>query len=122
MSLAITITYVAPIGNGQIRVGFNIAPSGNYVPGGDTVNLATASQDPLFVGSAASVEALGAPLNMDIWDCGGGIKSLVSAILGTNPSNGKMKVATALNTEAGTVAYSGLGFVTLVGEAVFNKL
>jgi hypothetical protein len=122
MSIAVAISYVAPVGNGQIRVGFNMTLSGNYVPGGDTINFATATQDPAFVGMVAAVEALGAPISMDVWDAGGGLQSGLFAVIGTNPTNCKMKVATAFNTEAGAVAYSGLGIVKPVGEAVFVKL
>lgn len=121
MPLAVAISYVKSDGQ-MIRVGFNITPSGNYVPGGDPVNLAAASQDPAFVGLVAAVEALGAPVSLDIWDAGGGIQSGLFPVLGTNPTNSKMKVTTAFNTEAGAVAYSGLGIVKAVGEAVFNKL
>jgi|SRR5579859_194229 len=121
MSLAVAISYVKSDGQ-LIRVGFNLTPSGNYVPGGDTVNLATASQDPSFIGSVAAVESLGAPISLDIWDAGGGIQSGLFPVLGTNLTNSKMKVITAFNTEAGAVAYSGLGIVKAIGEAVFNKV
>jgi hypothetical protein len=118
-----TITYVAKVGS-QIRIGFKLAPSGLYVAGGDIVNLATAAADPLFVGAIPAVEALGPPLSIDIWSNGGNITTVYVPVLGTNPSNSKVKGYSALTTEfTGAAAYPASALAdTIVGEATFNNL
>jgi hypothetical protein len=116
-----TITYVDATGP-VIRVGFNVALAGNYVAGGDTVNLATAAQDPAFVGMVPAVESLGAPIDFDCWDAGGDITYIVAPKIGTTASNNKVKIGSALGSEI-SGAYSGLSVtLQLMGEAVFNKL
>src|SRR5438270_710912 len=72
MAAVVSITSINSVGQ-QIRVAFNLILTGNYPTGGDTVNFATAVQDPAFVGMAAAVEALGAPISLDIWDQGGNL-------------------------------------------------
>lgn len=123
MALTPTITYVSKSGS-TLRVGFNVALSGNYATGGETINLATAAQDAAYQGMLPAIESLGAPIDFDLWDSGGGIKTIIAPVIGTSPAAaGKMKLASALNTEIGNgVAYSGLGIVSVSGEAVFNNL
>jgi hypothetical protein len=124
MALAVTITYVADMGT-QTRVGFKLAPSGTYVTGGDTINFATASQDPGFVGNVAQVVALGPPISLDAWSNGGNITTFYVPVVGTSPAAGnKLKVGTALGSEAtGGSAYPASVLAdTIIGEATFNHL
>lgn len=125
MAMAVSITYITATGV-VIRVGFNLAPSGTYPTGGDTVNLAAATQDPLFVGEVAQIEALGAPINLDIWDQGGNIANPVVPVLGSLQTNCKVIVETAFNTQLGNGTSYAANLISggskLVGEAVFNKL
>jgi hypothetical protein len=125
MALNPTITYIVKIGT-QIRVGFKLTPSGSYPSGGDTLNFATAAVDPNFVGNVPSVEALGAPISMDVWSAGGNITIIYVAVLGTTNANCKVKLATALGSEATAEAYSSISSTiatdTIVGEATFNAL
>lgn len=125
MAAVTTITYVAKLGS-QLRVGFKVALSGSYPTGGEIINLATAAQDANFQGMAAAVEALGAPLSIDMWTQAGNITTFYAPVLGTSPANSKMKVATALTTEvsAGTYAANAptAAADTIVGEATFNNL
>jgi hypothetical protein len=119
--LAVTITYIDATGP-VIRVGFNLAASGNYVAGGDTINLLTAAQDPAFVGQVASVESLGGPIDFDVWDTGGDITYIIAPKMGTTAANNKVKIASSLGSEI-SGAYSSLSVtLQLIGEAVFNKL
>ena len=116
-----TITYIDATGP-VIRVGFNVALSGNYVAGGDTVNLSAAGQDPAFVGQVAAIESLGAPIDFDCWDVSGDITYIIAPKMGTTGANNKVKIASALGSEV-SGAYSGLSVTPqLIGEAVFNKL
>jgi hypothetical protein len=125
MALAVSITYVSKVGS-QLRIGFKVAASGNYVAGGDTLNFATATQDPLFVGLCADVEALGAPISFDAWSNSGNIAVNYFPVLGTTQANCKLKVITAFNTEASAGAYSSVAASvltdTISGEATFNCL
>src|ERR1700723_154825 len=107
MAMAVTITYVAKVGS-QLRIGYKLTPSGSYPSGGDTVNFATASQDPLFVGSAASVEALGAPISMDVWSQGGNTTIGYVASIGTTIANSKVLLYTALGTPATPGTYASI--------------
>src|SRR5712664_1016013 len=105
MSLTVALTYVAPLGS-QLRVGFKVVPSGTYVTGGDTLNFAAAAQDALFIGTIADIVALGPPLSFDVWSNNGNITTFYVPVLGTTQANCKLKVATALTTEAtGGAAY-----------------
>jgi hypothetical protein len=122
--LAVTITYVDATGP-VIRVGFNILPSGNYVTGGDTLNLSTAGQDPLYVGGVAAIEALGAPIDLDVWDASGDILFGVYPVIGATAATCKVKrtASGTFGTELSAGAYpAGILADKLMGEAVFNKL
>jgi hypothetical protein len=125
MALLATIAYVDATGP-VIRVGFKLAASGNYPSGGDTVNLAAATQDPSFVGMVPQIEALGAPLCIDIWDQSGvAYQYQFNAIVGTAQSNGKMwmSASASFGTQFTPGAYpAAVTGATLVGEAVFAKL
>jgi len=121
MALAMSISYIKGDGP-MIRVGFNLTPSGNYVVGGDIIDFTTATQDPAFVGDVAAVEALGAPISLDVWDAGGGIATGLFPVIGTTIKNCKVKAVTAYNTEAGVVSWASLATVKMQGEAMFNKL
>ena len=120
-----TITYVDSTGP-VIRIGFNLATSGTYTNkanGGDKFNLATAAQDPLYQGMIAYVAALlGTPLDVDVWDAGGDVTTIVAAVLGTNLTNCYVMLASALGTELGNGAGYPGSVTKLIGEAVFNKL
>lgn len=121
MSLKVQIAYVSP-GPGPLRVGFKLVKSGTYVTavGGDTVDFTQAIQDASFVGAAAAIEALGAPLNLDVWDVSGNLATVVTVTLGAAQNNSKVQLQTAINTELGSGAYPNP--MTLIGEAVFNRL
>lgn len=121
MALQVQITYVTP-NAGPIRVGFNLVKSGTYVTavGGDSIDFTTATQDPLFIGAAASIESLGAPISLDIWDASGNLATYVTVTLGTTLKNSKVQLQTAINTELGSGAYPTT--MKLIGEAVFTKL
>lgn len=121
MALQVQITYVNPTA-GPIRVGFNLVKSGSYVTavGGDTVDFTKATQDPLFIGSAASIEALGAPVSLDIWDVSGNLATFVTVTMGATAANSKVQLQTAVNTELGSGAYPSP--MKLIGEAVFTRL
>jgi hypothetical protein len=123
-ALAVTITYVDATGP-VIRVGFNLAPSGSYVTGGDTVNLSTATQDPSYVGMVPAIESLGAPIDFDIWDTSGDILYATYPVMGATAATCKLKRSASgtFGTELAAAAYPA-GIVTdkLMGEAVFNKL
>jgi hypothetical protein len=117
-----TITYVDSTGP-VTRVGFNIAASGSYVSGGDTVNLSTAGADPNFIGMVPAIESLSAPIDFDVWDMGGQITYVVAPVVGATAATCKVKFATALTTELSAASYpAGLTGAKLVGEAVFNKI
>lgn len=122
MALAVTITYVLRAGS-QLRIGFKLAPSGTYVTGGDTVNFSTATADPTFVGMVPQVEALGAPLSLDIWSQGGNITTVYVPLVGLTAATCKMKGYSALTTEFTAAAYPASALAdTIVGEATFNSL
>ena len=122
MALAMSITSVQAAGQ-QLRVTFKLAASGNYSTGGDTVNFATATQDPLFQGMIAAIEALGAPLYMSVQSNSGNIANLYFPVLGTGPTNNKLKIISAYNTELSAGPYpGGVTGDTIVGEAIFAKL
>jgi hypothetical protein len=121
MSLAVQITYVSPAA-GPIRIGFKLVKSGNYVTavGGDTVDFTKATADPSFVGTVPAIEALGAPLNLDVWDVSGNLATVVVVTIGTTQANSKVQLETGVNTELGSGAYPSP--MNLQGEAVFNRL
>jgi hypothetical protein len=119
-----TITYVDATGP-VIRVGFNILSSGNYATGGDTLNLSTAGQDPLYQGMVAQIESLGPPIDLDVWDASGDILYAVYPILGATAATCKVKRSGSgtFGTELAAGAYpAGILADKLMGEAVFNKL
>lgn len=121
MSLAVQITYVSS-NPGPIRVGFKLVKSATYVTGagGDTIDFTKATQDASFVGMVAAIEALGAPINLDIWDVSGNLATFITVTMGTLQTNSKVQIQTAVNTELGSGAYPSP--MNLVGEAVFNRL
>lgn len=121
MSLAVQITYVNPT-PGAIRVGFNLVKASTYVTavGGDAIDFTKATQDPAFVGTVAAIEALGAPISLDIWDVSGNLATFITVTLGATQKNSKVQIQTAVNTELGSGAYPSP--MTLIGEAVFNRL
>jgi hypothetical protein len=123
MALAVTITKAGKFG-AEYRIGFKLTPSGTYITGGDTVNFATATVDPSFVGVHPQVIALGAPLQFDAWTNGGNITTEYAPVLGTTQANCKLKVLTGLGTEAtGGAAYPASVLAdTIVGEASFVAL
>lgn len=122
MALAIKISNVQAAGQ-QLRVAFNITPSGNYITGGDTLDFTTATQDPAFVGMLAAIESFGPAVSLDVWDASGNIANGVFPIIGTALNNNKLKFTSAFNTELGAGAYPGsLTGGKLQGEAIFNKL
>jgi hypothetical protein len=128
MSVATTITYAIKIGT-QVRVGFKLAFSGSYPSGGDTINFATATQDPSFVGNVAAVEALGAPISIDAWSQSGNIAIAYYPIVGTSPATGnkvKLVVTSSMGTEATAGTYASISSTiatdNVVGEATFNAL
>lgn len=122
MALTPTITYIDATGP-VIRVGFNVAAAGNYVAGGDTLNLSTAAADPAFVGMVPAIESLGAPLDFDVWDQSGNIADSVFPVVGLTAATCKVKFASSFGGELAASAYpAAITGGKLVGEAVFNKL
>lgn len=123
--MAATATITKVVASEQdCTIYFNVALSGSYVAGGDTVNLVTAAQDAAFVGLVATVPSSTAPLSFAIWDAGGNIVNSVTPVKGTTPANGKVKfsAASTFGTEFSAGAYSAaLLSATLQGMAVFNK-
>lgn len=121
MAQKVQLTYVKPEA-GAIRIGFNLVQSGTYVTGvgGDTVDFTTATQDPSFVGTVAAIEALGAPISLDIWDVSGNIADTYFVTLGAAQNNSKLKICSSFNGELGSGAYPTT--IKLIGEAVFNRL
>jgi hypothetical protein len=121
--MLVTLTYVKSDGQ-MIRVGFNAVASGTYPTGGDTINLATAGQDPAFIGDVAEIESTGAPIDFDIWDVGGNIANGLQPVIGTSvAAAGKAKFTSAFNTELANSGYPGsITGSKLQGEAVFNKV
>src|SRR5271166_2544258 len=122
MSAQVQISNVQPMGN-QFRVAFNVILTGNYPTGGDTLNFATATQDPNFVGMVPMVDASQGPISLDVWDMGGNITNGVFPVLGANPTNSKLKFTSAFNTELGAGAYpASITSSKIAGEAIFNKM
>lgn len=121
MPLQVQLAYISPA-PGPLRIGFNLVKSSTYVTGvgGDTVDFTKAIQDPLFVGLVAAIEALGAPIDLDIWDVSGNLATCCVVTLGTTLANSKVQLCTAINTELGSGAYPNP--MKLIGEAVFNRL
>jgi hypothetical protein len=118
--LTVTITYIDS--SNVLRVGFNIAATGSYVTGGDTVNFSTASQDPLFQGMVAAIESLSAPIDLDIWDAGGDVTYILAAVIGATAATCKLKIASSLGSEISGAYPVGITGGKIIGEAVFNKL
>jgi len=124
MSLQVKITSVQAVGQ-QLRVAFNLIPSGNYTTavGGDTLDFTTAVPDPAFVGMLAAIESFGPALSLDVWDAGGNLANGIFPVIGTALNNNKVKFTSAFNTELGSGAYPGsITGSKLQGEAIFNKL
>ncbi len=125
MALTVTITYALKVGS-QYRIGFKAAASGSYPSGGDTLNFATATVDPNFVGAVPQVEALGAPLSFDLWSQGGNTTIGYVPQIGTLQTNCKVRMMSALGTEVTPGTYAGISSTitadTIVGEATFNSL
>jgi hypothetical protein len=89
--------------------------SGNYVAGGDTANLSGATS---LLGERALFSG-GVPLAVWITGINGYNFSYVN---GTTPANGKVKVATASNTEHAAAGYvAGVSGDTVSFEAIFAK-
>lgn len=120
MSLQVQIVRVTPDKN-QVRVAFNVIPSGNYVAGGDTLDFTKAIADPTFFGAAPFIPSAQGPVSLDVWDEGGNLANGVFPVLGTTQSNNKVKFTTAFNTELGAGAYPGsITGSKLAGEAIFT--
>lgn len=121
---AASISYIDADGP-VIRVGFNLTTSGTYTNqanGGDKIPFTTASQGVNFVGMVPAIEALGAPLSLDVWDAGGDITTIVAPVLGTTINGCSVMLGTALGSEVSNGGAYPASIKTLIGEAVFNKL
>lgn len=93
----------------RLHVIGTIAFSGNYAANGDTVDLI-----------AAGVEAGSAPLRMTVESPDG---YATHVTLGTDPSNNKVQLFSAANTEVAAGAMpAGVVAVTSQFEAIFNQL
>jgi hypothetical protein len=122
MPLQVSITNIKADGQ-QLRVAFNVIPSGNYSPGGDTLDFTKAVKDPLFTGIAEVIESSLGPVSLDVWDAGGNLANGVFPVLGTTQTNSKVKFTTAFNTELTGIAYPGsITGSKLQGEAIFPRL
>lgn len=124
MPTAVTITGVYEQQGGVLVTG-KIKLSGSYTTavGGDTVNFATATQDPLFLGMASYIPSSQPPMNLDIWSQGGQFVDGYVASIGTTPANCKVIIITALNSELGSGAYSaGLLADNIAFMAVFPRV
>lgn len=123
---------------GSIKVTGIIVLSGNYPTGGDTLNFATATADPTFIGLLASLIS-SSILNLDVYSMSGqqiaGSSSIaydpVLTRAGTplvcNPATGaKLKcsaVGTSQTTEHSAASYESQYTGDLTGfTAVFQKL
>lgn len=119
--LQVQIVRVVPIGM-QVRVSFNVIPSGNYTTGvgGDPLNFANAIADPSFFGNVPLINSDQAPVDLDVWDAGGNLANGVFPVLGTTQANCAVKFTSAFNTELGTGAYpASILNSKLMGEAIF---
>ena len=122
MALQVQIVRITPIGN-QVRVSFNVIPSGNYTTGigGDPLNFANAIADPSFFGAVASIPSSQGPVDLDVWDVGGNLANGVFPVKGSTQANSAVKFSSAFNTELGTGPYpASILNSVLEGEAVFT--
>ena len=129
--MANTTTIVNIFASGQqLRVGFKTVLTGSYTQvTGETVNLATALQDPTFIGQTAVIPSEGPPISGDIWLTGGSnangdIVNFLAYKLGTTVAAAftSIRIITATGTEIAAGAYSATLLAdVLYGEIVFNK-
>ena len=124
MPLAISITGIKADGQ-ECIVFFNVAATGTYPVGGDTLNFATATQDPAFQGPTFGIPSSIAPFNLVVWDCSGNIANGVFPVLGTTISNSKVMFTTAFNLQLTNIPYPApltvAGGAKLQGRATFVK-
>jgi hypothetical protein len=117
--LQVQIVRVSVVGN-QVRVGFNVVPSGNYVAGGDTLDFTKAVAASTFFGNVPTILSDQGPLNFDVWDVGGNLANGVFPVIGAAQNNCKVKFSSAFNTELAAGAYpASITGSTLQGEATF---
>jgi hypothetical protein len=118
--LQVQIVRVVPIGN-QVRVSFNVIPSGNYVTGGDTLDFTQAIPDPTFFGGAPYIPSSQPAVDLDVWDVGGNIANGVFPVIGSAQNNNKVKFTSAFNAELAAGAYpASITGSKLMGEAIFT--
>jgi hypothetical protein len=130
MAAAVSITSLTAGGN-NITITFIVTMTGSYPTGGDSLNFATATQDPLFVGIAAQVMSLSL-VEIDVASQGGNLtRSYIPICVKTgtppviNPSTGvKLKVSTtAFGTEHAAAVYeSDILNDSISGSATFIKI
>ena len=98
--------------------------SGNYVAGGDTINFATAVQDPNFTGLTPVIPSSQPPQDLDCWSIGGNLLNQYCAVVGTSQTNNKLKVSAAstFGSEFSAGAYSAAILAdTIAFQANFKK-
>lgn len=121
MALAVSITKIIADGQNS-NVYFNIVASGSYTTTGDTLDLAKATQDATFQGMSTQLPSSIGPVSLNVWDAGGNIANGVFPVMGTTPSNNKVKFTSAFNTELSAGAYPGsLTGAKLQGRAIFHS-
>ena len=107
MAIVVSIQNVDALDN-MVQVTGKLILSGSYVTGGDTVNFATAVQDPLFTGLQPNIPSSQPPFNFDAWSQGGNLLNSFAAVIGTAQTNCKLKISAAstFGTEFSAGAYS----------------
>jgi hypothetical protein len=122
---ATSVSITKIIDDGQdCMVCFNLPLSGNYVTGGDTVDLTKAVQDALFQGNAVQLPTNLIPVNFDLWDTSGQIAYAVYPVTGTAQNNYKVKFSASatFGTELAAGAYPATLLASKIqGMAVFHK-
>ena len=99
MAVALAIKAI-DVSRRRKRITYNLTFSGNYSTGGDTLNLATAS-NPRFLDAGYPSRV---PDQIDVMGNPGGTSA--EAVLGTGMTDNKIKLFSAPNTELAAGAYN----------------
>lgn len=99
MSVALAVQSI-DITRRKKRITYKLTFSGNYTAGGDTLNLSTAT-NPKFLPAAFPSRV---PDQIDVMGSPGG--NAPEAVLGTGPSDNKLKLFSSANNELAAGAYN----------------
>jgi hypothetical protein len=122
MSLKISVTSMNTAGQ-QVRILFNVIPTGNYVTGGDTLDFSQMVQDPAFQGIFGNIPSSQPAQQIDVWGQNGDLGNHYYPVVGSLQTNNKLKIDSAFNTELSAAAYPAPVLADkIVGEAIFAKL